>query len=56
MKWTPCIAMICIAGLESIALCKGINGTLFALAIAAISGLGGYSIKELVNKIKGGGN
>ena len=54
MKWTPIIAIICIAGLEALALVKGINGALMGIAIAALAGLGGYQVKVLKDKIKGG--
>ena len=47
MKWTPIVAMICIAGLEIAALCKGIDGAIFGIVIAALAGLGGYEIKVL---------
>jgi len=53
MKWTPIAAMASIVILEAIALLKGIDGAIFGIAIAAISGLGGYEIKVLQNKIKG---
>lgn len=53
MIWTPIIAIICIAGLEVVALINGVNGALFGIAIAAISGLGGYRIKTLKDKKKG---
>ncbi|MBA7637425.1 hypothetical protein ES703_45069 [subsurface metagenome] len=39
------IAIIAIALLEGLAIWQGINGALFGIAIAAIAGLGGYSIK-----------
>ena len=54
MKWTPFVAIGCIAGLEVVAICHGINGTTFSLAIAAISGLGGYELKILRDKVKEG--
>ncbi|MBA7559943.1 hypothetical protein ES708_01561 [subsurface metagenome] len=54
MKWTPIVAMLCIAGLAAIALLKGIDGTVFALVVAALAGLGGYEAKALRDKIKGG--
>lgn len=54
MKWTPIVAMICITGLEALALYKGIDGALFSLAIAALAGLGGYEIKVIRDKYKGG--
>lgn len=37
------VAVVSIAGLESIALLKGINGTLFAAAIGAIGTIVGYA-------------
>ena len=55
MIWTPIIAIITIGILEAIALINGVNGALFGIAIAAISGLGGYEIKVLKDKKKGGG-
>ena len=36
--------------LESIALAQGINGTGIALAIAALAGLGGFKIGDMINK------
>ncbi len=54
MKWTPIVAMICIAGLEALALVKGINGALFGIVVAALAGLGGYEIKVLRDRMKGG--
>ena len=50
------IVLMAIAGivlLETIALLKGINGTFFILSIVAISGLGGYQLKNMVGKING---
>lgn len=44
----PCIAMVCIAAIEIVALCKGKNGLMLRLAIAAIALLAGISIGELV--------
>jgi len=52
VKWTPIIAMICIAGLEALALVKGVDGALLGLAFAAIAGLGGYELKVLLDKRK----
>jgi len=54
MKWTPIVAIICIAGLEALAMVKGINGALFGIVVAAIAGLGGYEAKVLKDKMKGG--
>ena len=38
--------MSLIAGLEAFALSQGIDGTLFSLVIAGISGLAGYQIAK----------
>ncbi|NVM22280.1 MAG: hypothetical protein HWN68_10935 [Desulfobacterales bacterium] len=54
MILTPVIAMLCITGLEVVALTNGINGAIFGVAIAAIAGLGGYEIKVLRDKKRGG--
>lgn len=54
MKWTVIVAMLCIAGLEALALIKGINGAIFGVAITALAGLGGYEIKVLIDKRKEG--
>ncbi len=54
MKWTPIVAMVCIAGLEALALVKGVNGTVFSLVVAALAGLGGYELKVLLEKKRGG--
>ena len=39
------VALLLIFGLETIALFKGIDGTLFAAAVGGISGIAGYVIK-----------
>ncbi len=54
MKWTPIAAMILIATLEGIALWRGVDGAVFGFVIAALAGLGGYEIKILRDKTKGG--
>ena len=54
MIWTPIVAMICIAGLEALALIKGVDGATFGIVIAALAGLGGYELKVLRDKRKGG--
>ena len=38
------IAILVLAGLEAIALLKGIDGAAFGTVVAAIAGLGGYEI------------
>lgn len=40
-------AIICIAGLEVVAMCFGINGKLFSLVIAAIAGIAGWALPQL---------
>lgn len=54
MKWTPIVAMICIAGLEALAMIKGVDGAVFGIVVAALAGLGGYEVKVLRDKAKGG--
>ncbi len=41
-----------IACLEAFALYKGINGTCFAMSMAALAGLGGFSLKGIFPDIK----
>jgi len=48
------IAIVAVAMLEGIALFKGIDGAFFGPAVAAISGLAGYKIKESRDKKIGG--
>lgn len=52
MKLTPIVAIICITGLEIVALTADINGAIFGIAITAIAGLGGYEIRVLQEKKK----
>ena len=54
MKLIPIIAMSCITALEVVALLKGVDGAVFGFVIAALAGLGGYEIKVLKDKKKGG--
>lgn len=54
MIWTPIVAIVCIAGLEALALAKGVDGALMGIVIAAIAGLGGYGVKAIRDKMKGG--
>jgi hypothetical protein len=42
-------AMLCITILESIALCKGIDGAFLTMVIAVIAGLGGFYIGRAAN-------
>ena len=52
MKWTPIIAILCIASLEALAIMQGVNGALMGVAVAAIAGLGGYELKRLKDQAK----
>lgn len=47
MKTKVLVAIIAIATLEGIALWRGMNGAIFGLAIAAIAGLGGFTIGSI---------
>lgn len=47
----PILAMCLIAGLAALAIYKGIDGKIFAVSVAALSGLGGYTLRELWPKI-----
>jgi len=44
------LAVLSVCILEIIALIKGIDGSFFGIAIAAISGMGGYLIKGFLKK------
>lgn len=46
------VGIVCITTLEIIVIRNGINGTGLSLAIAGISGLAGFEIKHLINKVK----
>jgi len=47
------VAMVLIWRLVEAALAAGIDGVMFFAGVAAISGLGGYEIKWLVDAVKG---
>jgi hypothetical protein len=48
-------AIVCITVLEAIALYKGVDGTLMATVVAALAGLGGYTLATLAQTTKKGG-
>ena len=50
----PFVAMLCIVAVVYIAEHRGANGFCFSFGIAALSGLGGYTLKEAISLIKGG--
>jgi len=54
VKWPPIVAVVCITGLLAFAIANGINGALMAGGFTIIGGLGGYEIKVLKDKRKGG--
>ena len=55
MKWNKAIiAMLLIAILELFAIWRGVDGALFGVVIAAIAGLGGYELRAVITKKKGG--
>lgn len=45
-------AIAAITGIELFALSQGVNGQLMTLTVAAIAGLGGYKIKDLLPRGK----
>lgn len=47
-RYTPIVAIAGLVVLELKALSLGINGVLFSAVIGAISGLGGYSLKQFI--------
>ena len=51
---TTIAAIISITALEAVALMNHIDGTVFSLVIAAIAGLGGYHLKNVVGNRKEG--
>lgn len=56
MKDKTIIAVTAIGAItviEMVALSMGINGTILALSLASIAGIGGYKISGLLNKEKG---
>lgn len=46
IHWKTLTAIGAIMILEGIALFTGHNGTMYTISIAAIAGLGGYSVKK----------
>lgn len=41
------VVIVCIAGLEALAMLLGIDGAMLALAIGALAGLAGYELKAI---------
>ena len=44
-------AMVCITSIQIIAMIQRINGQLLSMSMVALAGLGGYSIKTVVDNI-----
>lgn len=47
-----CFAIVAVAAIEITALLTGHNGTMLRIAIIAVSGLGGFSLAQLIRKSK----
>jgi hypothetical protein len=47
-----CFAICAIAAIEIVALVTGHNGTMLRVAIVAVSGLGGFSLAQLITRRK----
>jgi hypothetical protein len=54
--FVPLVSIVAISFIECFALAHGIDGTLLMITIAIISGIGGYQIPNLINKIKNNNN
>jgi hypothetical protein len=52
----PLVAIISIAGMECFAMAHGHDGTILIISVAVISGLAGYQIPNIINKIKNNNN
>ena len=44
-------SMVCITSIQIIAMIQGINGQALSFSMVALAGLGGYSIKAVVDNI-----
>jgi len=49
------LAILCITILEGVAMITGVDGKMLGLAFAAIAGLGGYGLSELLQARRNGG-
>ncbi len=49
----PVVAILCVTAVLIYTLYLGRNGLVLALGIGSISGLGGYEVKSLIDKIRG---
>jgi len=45
-------AIITVAAMELVALCFGYDGTLLALSVGAVAGLGGYNLRIAVERVR----
>ena len=46
------VAILAIVALEICAMEKGLDGTSLSISVAAISGLGGYTAKKIIDDVK----
>lgn len=44
-------AMACITSIQIIAMVQGINGQVLSMSMVALAGLGGYSIKTVIDNL-----
>lgn len=49
-------AMICITMIECVAIMQGMNGLMLTIAVAAVAGLGGYELDDILKILRGKGN
>ncbi|MEM2125703.1 MAG: hypothetical protein QXQ53_04830 [Candidatus Methanosuratincola sp.] len=49
---TPLFAIASIVFLETLALCRQVDGIALSLGIGAISGLGGYGIRSIADALR----
>jgi len=50
--WIRLTACLCVTALEIVALLKGIDGAAFGLAIAAVAGIAGTTLKPITELFK----
>lgn len=48
-----CVGIICLTIIETMAIYKGIDGWYFGLVVAAVAGICGVALPEVVKKLRG---